>query len=50
MACRSAVSATLFHAHGDRALGLSLTSRATAAQVAKLVGKARRPSVIWLRF
>jgi len=31
-------------------VGLSLTSRATAAQVAKLVGKARRPSVIWLHF
>src|SRR5208337_452923 len=31
-------------------VGLSLTSRATAAQVAKIVGKARRPSVIWLHF
>src|SRR5579871_4058584 len=31
-------------------IGLSLTSHRTAAQVAKLVGKARRPSVIWLHF
>ena len=31
-------------------VGLSLTSRATAAQIAKIVGKARRPSVIWLHF
>ena len=31
-------------------VGLSLTTKATAAQVAKLVGKARRPSVIWLHF
>src|SRR6202140_309130 len=31
-------------------VGLSLTRRATAAQVARLVGKARRPSVIWLHF
>ena len=31
-------------------VGLSLTSKATAAQVARLVGKARRPSVIWLHF
>ena len=31
-------------------VGLSLTSRATAAQVARIVGKARRPSVIWLHF
>ena len=30
-------------------VGLSLTSR-TAAQVAGIVGKARRPSVIWLHF
>jgi len=29
-------------------IGLSLTHKATAAQVARLVGKARRPSVIWL--
>jgi len=31
-------------------VGLSLTGKATAAQVAKLVGKTRRPSVIWLHF
>lgn len=31
-------------------IGLSLTSKATAAQVARIVGKARRPSVIWLHF
>jgi len=31
-------------------VGLALTHKATAAQVAKLVGKARRPSVIWLHF
>ena len=31
-------------------VGLSLTSKATAAQIAKIVGKARRPSVIWLHF
>src|SRR5579864_7994595 len=31
-------------------VGLSLTSKATAAQVARMVGKARRPSVIWLHF
>jgi hydrogenase small subunit len=30
-------------------IGLSLTSK-SAAQVAKLVGKAKRPSVIWLHF
>ena len=29
---------------------LSLTSKATAAQVARIVGKSRRPSVIWLHF
>ena len=31
-------------------VGLALTHKATAAQVAKLVGKAKRPSVIWLHF
>ena len=31
-------------------VGLSLTSKASAAQVARIVGKARRPSVIWLHF
>ncbi len=31
-------------------VGLSLTRKATAAQVAKIIGKARRPSVIWLHF
>ena len=31
-------------------IGLSLTHKATAAQVASIVGKARRPSVIWLHF
>lgn len=31
-------------------VGLSLTSKATAEQVARIVGKARRPSVIWLHF
>lgn len=31
-------------------IGLSLTSTANAAEVAKAVGKARRPSVIWLHF
>ena len=31
-------------------IGLSLTRKATAAQVARIVGKARRPSVIWLHF
>jgi len=31
-------------------IGLALTHKATAAQVAKLVGKARSPSVIWLHF
>src|SRR5271166_35583 len=31
-------------------VGLSLTSKRTVAQVARLVGKARRPSVIWLHF
>ncbi len=31
-------------------IGLSLTHKATAAQVARIVGKARRPSVIWLHF
>jgi Ni,Fe-hydrogenase I small subunit len=31
-------------------VGLSLTGKATAAQIAKIVGKARRPSVIWLHF
>ena len=31
-------------------VGLSLTSKATAAQVARILGKARRPSVIWLHF
>ncbi len=31
-------------------VGLTLTSKNTVAQVAKLVSKARRPSVIWLHF
>jgi hydrogenase small subunit len=31
-------------------VGLALTSRHSVAQVAKLVAKARRPSVIWLHF
>lgn len=31
-------------------IGLALTHNATAAQVAKLVRKSRRPSVIWLHF
>ena len=31
-------------------VGLSLTHRATAAQIARIVSKARRPSVIWLHF
>lgn len=31
-------------------IGLSLTTKRTAAQVAKLVSKAKRPSVIWLHF
>ena len=31
-------------------IGLALTHKATATQVARLVGKARRPSVIWLHF
>src|SRR6201984_452403 len=31
-------------------VGLALTHKATAAQVAKLVAKTRRPSVIWLHF
>lgn len=31
-------------------VGLALTSNRTAAQIAKIVGKARRPSVIWLHF
>lgn len=31
-------------------VGLSLTSNRTAAQIAKIVGKSRRPSVIWLHF
>ena len=30
--------------------GLSLTSRASAAEVAKTIAKAKRPSVIWLHF
>ena len=30
--------------------GLSLTSKASAQEVAKLVGKTKRPSVIWLHF
>jgi len=30
--------------------GLALTSKGTAAKVAQIVGKARRPSVIWLHF
>ena len=31
-------------------IGLSLTQKATAWEVAKVVGKAKRPSVIWLHF
>ena len=31
-------------------VGLGLTRKATAAQVAKIIAKARRPSVIWLHF
>ena len=31
-------------------VGLSLTSKRSVAQIAKIVGKARRPSVIWLHF
>src|ERR1700747_3412706 len=31
-------------------VGLALTHKATAAQIAKIVGAARRPSVIWLHF
>jgi hydrogenase small subunit len=31
-------------------VGLSLTEKATAQQVAQAVGKAKRPSVIWLHF
>jgi hydrogenase small subunit len=31
-------------------VGLALTSKRSLAQVAQLVGKARRPSVIWLHF
>ncbi|WP_148210217.1 hydrogenase small subunit [Candidatus Korobacter versatilis] len=31
-------------------IGLSLTSKASAQEVAKVVGKAKRPSVIWLHF
>jgi hydrogenase small subunit len=31
-------------------VGLALTSKRSAAQIAQLVGKARRPSVIWLHF
>src|SRR5215468_4307361 len=31
-------------------IGLSLTQKATAWEVAKAVGKAKRPSVIWLHF
>src|ERR1700745_3370730 len=31
-------------------VGLALSHKATAAQITKLVGKARRPSVIWLHF
>src|SRR5262249_31780468 len=31
-------------------VGLALTRNATAAQVAKIVGNAKRPSVIWLHF
>ena len=31
-------------------IGLALTSKRTAAQVAQLVGQSRRPSVIWLHF
>jgi len=31
-------------------VGLALTRNATAAQVAKIVGASRRPSVIWLHF
>lgn len=31
-------------------VGLSLTSKATASQIAATVGKAKRPSVIWLHF
>ncbi len=31
-------------------MGLSLTSKASAQEVAKAVGKAKRPSVIWLHF
>lgn len=31
-------------------VGLGLTSKATAQEIAKTIGKARRPSVIWLHF
>jgi len=31
-------------------IGLSITQKATAWEVAKVVGKAKRPSVIWLHF
>ena len=31
-------------------VGLALTHKATAAQVANTVAKSRRPSVIWLHF
>ena len=31
-------------------VGLSLTSRSSLAQVARTIGKTRRPSVIWLHF
>src|SRR5215831_1128042 len=31
-------------------VGLALTRNATAAQVAEIIGKTKRPSVIWLHF
>ena len=43
-------SATSFHTHRCRSGRSEPDSKTTAAQVARIVGQARRPSVIWLHF
>jgi hydrogenase small subunit len=38
------------HADGNRPLGLALTGNKSILQIANAIGKAKRPSVIWLHF
>jgi hypothetical protein len=48
--CRGAAFCNSVPHSSAAPVGLSLTRQATAAQVARIVGKARRPSVVWLPF